>query len=106
MTALTASVAATGIVVHSSPDREKVPVLVHALRLQKVQLTGVSAKLSIYSIPTPEILLQDTPLPLERQIGAIRRKITGALRDTHSEVQGLVSRWIAVEHAIESALSV
>lgn len=65
-----------------------------------------SAKLSIYSSPTPDILLQDTPLPLERQIGAIRQKITGTLRDTHSEVQGFVSRWIAVEHAIESTLSV
>ncbi|KAG5650538.1 hypothetical protein H0H81_011881 [Sphagnurus paluster] len=78
---LTTSVAATGVVLHTSPEREK---------------------LSIYPHQTPDILLVDTPSALEEQIGVARRKFIKAYCDTHSQVQGVISRWIGVEHAIEN----
>ncbi|KAG6915978.1 hypothetical protein DXG01_009030 [Tephrocybe rancida] len=78
-TLLAASVAVTGVVLHTP---EKV--------------------LSVYPKPTPDILLVDTPSALEREIGVVRRRVTDVLQDTHSQIQGVVSRWIGVEHAIES----
>ncbi|KAF5367354.1 hypothetical protein D9615_010274 [Tricholomella constricta] len=78
---LSTSVAATGVVLHSSPEREK---------------------LSIYPSPTPDILLVETPSPLEQQIGVARRRITDTYRETHNQFQGVISRWIGVEHAIEN----
>jgi len=62
-------------------------------------------KLSVYSSPTPDILLQETPSDLEKQIGIARRRVTEAVNDGHGRVQNLVSKWIGVEHAIESSLS-
>ncbi|KAF8228109.1 hypothetical protein L208DRAFT_1404379 [Tricholoma matsutake] len=59
-------------------------------------------KLSIYPTLTPDILLLDSPSPLEKQIGIARRKLTQTFHDAHSQVQGVVSRWIGVEHAIEN----
>lgn len=43
------------------------------------------------------------PSELERQIGILRRQTTATYRDAHAQVQGLVSKWIGVEHAVESA---
>ncbi|RDB18218.1 MICOS subunit MIC26 [Hypsizygus marmoreus] len=77
---LATSVAATDVVLHDAP-REK---------------------LSIYPTPTPDILLVETPSVLEKHIGVARRRVTEAYRDTHSQVQGVISRWIGVEHAIEN----
>ncbi|KJA26504.1 hypothetical protein HYPSUDRAFT_36214 [Hypholoma sublateritium FD-334 SS-4] len=58
-------------------------------------------KLSIYPSPTPDILLVDTPSQLEREIGVVRRHVLRAYGDAHAHVQGWVSRWIGVEHAVE-----
>ncbi|KAF8884523.1 apolipo protein O-domain-containing protein [Infundibulicybe gibba] len=58
-------------------------------------------KLSIYPSPTPDIVLLETPSPLEQQIGVARRRVMQAYGDAHTQVQGVVSRWIGVEHAVE-----
>ncbi|KAF8636104.1 hypothetical protein AX17_003809 [Amanita inopinata Kibby_2008] len=58
-------------------------------------------KLSIYPSPTSDILLFDTPSPLELQIGRVRRRVTGAVCDARDQVQQVVNRWIGVEHAVE-----
>ncbi|GBE87293.1 apolipo protein O-domain-containing protein [Sparassis latifolia] len=60
-----------------------------------------SDKLPIYSAPTPEIVLVDTPSKLERQIGNARRAVTTRYLEAHARVQGVVSRWIGVEEAVE-----
>ncbi|KAG5642283.1 hypothetical protein DXG03_003060 [Asterophora parasitica] len=78
---LSASAAATGVVLHTSPQSEK---------------------LSIYPSQTPDVLLVETPSPLEEQIGVARRRVTETYREAHSRVQGVISRWIGVEHAIEN----
>ncbi|KAJ3925816.1 MAG: apolipo protein O-domain-containing protein [Lentinula lateritia] len=59
-------------------------------------------KLPIYPHPDPEILLQEVPSELEKQIGVARREITSRYRDAHKQVQGLVDRWINIEHAVEN----
>ncbi|KAL0573047.1 hypothetical protein V5O48_008906, partial [Marasmius crinis-equi] len=59
-------------------------------------------KLPIYSQPEPEILLQEVPSELERQIGVARRHLFAGYKETHSQVQGVVSKWIGVEHAVEN----
>ncbi|KAG5353088.1 hypothetical protein C0989_010470 [Termitomyces sp. Mn162] len=76
---LAASVAASGVILHTPPE-----------------------KLSIYSAPTPDVLLVEEPSALEREIGVVRRKVSEALFDTHSQIQAVVSRWIGIEHAIEN----
>ncbi|PBK68256.1 hypothetical protein ARMSODRAFT_212607 [Armillaria solidipes] len=59
-------------------------------------------KLPIYPISSPDIVLLDTPSTLERQIGTVRKTFTETYSDAYSQVQGVVSKWIGVEHAIES----
>ncbi|GAV99669.1 3-beta hydroxysteroid dehydrogenase isomerase family [Lentinula edodes] len=59
-------------------------------------------KLPIYPHPDPEILLQEVPSELEKQIGVARREITSRYRDAHKQVQGLVDKWINIEHAVEN----
>ncbi|KAG5727773.1 putative global transcription activator SNF2L1 [Termitomyces sp. T112] len=76
---LAASVAASGVILHTPPE-----------------------KLSIYSAPTPDVLLVEEPSALEREIGVVRRKVSEVLFDTHSQIQAVVSRWIGIEHAIEN----
>ncbi|KAG6887949.1 hypothetical protein C0995_011389 [Termitomyces sp. Mi166 len=76
---LAASVAGSGIVLNTPPE-----------------------KLSIYPTPTPDILLVEEPSALEREIGVVRRRVTEVLLDTHGQIQGVVSRWIGIEHAIEN----
>jgi len=46
--------------------------------------------------------LLDTPSELEKHIGGVRRKVTAVYTDAHARVQGVVSQWIGVEHAVES----
>ncbi|KAF7759912.1 hypothetical protein Agabi119p4_11607 [Agaricus bisporus var. burnettii] len=58
-------------------------------------------KLSIYPSPNPDIILVETPSALETQIGVIRRSICQTYSNGHAYVQGWVSRWIGVEHAVE-----
>ena len=53
-------------------------------------------------IGTPDILLVDSPSQLEREIGVVRRHVLRVYDDAHAHVQGWVSRWIGVEHAVES----
>ncbi|KAF8063973.1 apolipo protein O-domain-containing protein [Lyophyllum atratum] len=66
-TLLSASVAASGLALHTSPEREK-----------------------------------RQPSPLEQQIRLARRKVRDTYHEAHAQVQGVVSRWIGVEHAIEN----
>jgi len=61
--------------------------------------------LSIYPAPDPEIVVQEVPSELEKQIGVARRHLTAAYSDAHAQVQGLVSKWIGVEHAVERMFS-
>jgi len=58
-------------------------------------------KLGIYPEPNPEIVLQETPSELERQISVARRAVTDVYLKAHQEVQGVVSKWIGVEQAVE-----
>ncbi|KAG6887770.1 hypothetical protein C0992_010819 [Termitomyces sp. T32_za158] len=76
---LVASIATSGLVLHTPPE-----------------------KLSIYSTPTPDVLLVEESSALEREIGVVRRKVTEVLLNTHNQVQGVVSQWIGIEHAIEN----
>lgn len=46
-------------------------------------------------------MLQETPSELETQIGVARRAVTGVYSDAYSSVQGVISKWIGVEHAVE-----
>ena len=50
-------------------------------------------------------MLQETPSELERQVGVARRAVTGVYSKAHQEVQGVVSKWIGVEQAVERASS-
>ncbi|KAJ7264832.1 apolipo protein O-domain-containing protein [Mycena rebaudengoi] len=59
-------------------------------------------KLSIYPSPPQELLLVDTPSALEQHIGVARRHATASYLSAHAHVQGIVSRWIGVEHAVEN----
>lgn len=58
-------------------------------------------KLPIYPAPTPEVVLVETPSELEKQLGNVRRAVTARYEDAHAQVQGVVSHWIGVEHAVE-----
>ncbi|KAK7046110.1 hypothetical protein VNI00_007112 [Paramarasmius palmivorus] len=58
-------------------------------------------KLPIYPQPDPEIIVQEVPSELERQIGIARKSLTATYRQAHQHVQDLVSKWIGVEHAVE-----
>jgi len=58
-------------------------------------------KLSIYPEPDPEIVIQETPSELERQVGVARRAVTDVYLKAHREVQDVVSKWIGVEQAVE-----
>ena len=47
-------------------------------------------------------MLEEVPSELERQLGVARRTVTGVYSDAQARVQGVVSRWIGVEQAVES----
>ncbi|KAF8909183.1 apolipo protein O-domain-containing protein [Mucidula mucida] len=82
------------------------PTLVR--RVGMVAATGVvlandhQEKLPIYPIQSPEILLQETPSALEKQIGQVRKTVSQTYGDAHAQVQGVVSKWIGVEHSVEN----
>ncbi|KAF6749873.1 apolipo protein O-domain-containing protein, partial [Ephemerocybe angulata] len=57
---------------------------------------------SIYPRADPDVLLVETSSPLEEQIGAVRRQVQGVYADGHSYVQGWISKWIGIEHAVEN----
>ncbi|CAA7264020.1 unnamed protein product [Cyclocybe aegerita] len=59
-------------------------------------------KLSIYPSPTPDTVLVDSPSELEKQIGNVRRTAQDTYAGAHAHVQGWVSKWIGVEHAVEN----
>ncbi|KAI0945819.1 hypothetical protein AcV7_009956 [Taiwanofungus camphoratus] len=61
-------------------------------------------KLPIYPVPDPMIVLVETPSELEKQIGIARRAVTASYLDARAQVQGVVSRWIGVEQAVEKRL--
>lgn len=50
---------------------------------------------------TPDVLLVEEATPLEKHIGIARRAVTETYYDAYAQVQGVVSKWIGVEHAIE-----
>ncbi|KAF9552095.1 hypothetical protein CPC08DRAFT_674493 [Agrocybe pediades] len=60
------------------------------------------SKLPIYPEPTPDVLLVESPSELEKQIGVARRHVHRAYSDAHAHIQGWVSKWIGVEHAVEN----
>jgi organizing structure protein 2 len=66
------------------------------------QLNTLRRQLSIYDPPERETVLVDTPSKLEQNIGVARRMVTGTYRDAYAQVQGVVSKWIGVERAVES----
>jgi len=59
-------------------------------------------KLSIYPKTTPELLLLNTPSPLELQIGNVRKELCGYYTGARTHVQGIVDRWIHIENMVES----
>ncbi|KAA1467065.1 hypothetical protein DENSPDRAFT_68714 [Dentipellis sp. KUC8613] len=59
-------------------------------------------KLSIYPAPDQDIIVVESPTELERQIGIARRAATRVFNDTHSQVQGVIGKWIGIEQAVES----
>ncbi|KAK2462434.1 hypothetical protein APHAL10511_005531 [Amanita phalloides] len=65
------------------------------------QKPAKAQKLSVYDQYEPEIILLESPSPLELRIGQVRRKITQALTQVRDEGQGIVNKWIGVEQAVE-----
>ncbi|KAH8828900.1 apolipo protein O-domain-containing protein [Flagelloscypha sp. PMI_526] len=63
---------------------------------------AASSKSPLYSPPQTEIILVDTPSALELKIGEYRRLVTGYFNQGHSQVQGVISKWIAIEQRVES----
>ncbi|KLO18740.1 hypothetical protein SCHPADRAFT_993396 [Schizopora paradoxa] len=64
-----------------------------------------TSKLSIYEEPEPEQqFLLEPPTQLENQIRIAREAVEGTYRDTNTILQGWVSRWIGVEHAVEKRI--
>jgi len=61
-----------------------------------------TAKLSIYEEPEPEQKFQpEPPTELENQIRIAREAVQSTYNDTNTILQGWVSMWIGVEHAVE-----
>ncbi|KAJ8519807.1 hypothetical protein ONZ45_g3283 [Pleurotus djamor] len=58
-------------------------------------------KLPIYPLPTPEVLLVEESSFLQTHIGVARKAATQAYLDGYAQVQGVVSKWIGIEHAVE-----
>jgi len=62
---------------------------------------GLHDKLPIYPSPTEDIVLAESPSELENRIAVVRRKALNTYSEAHAHVQGWVTRWVDVEHAIE-----
>ena len=43
----------------------------------------------------------ETPSELEKQIGVARRATQETLSDVQAQLQGVITKWIGVEHAVE-----
>jgi len=64
-----------------------------------------TAKLSIYEEPEPEQRFHpEPPTPLENQIRIAREAVESTYLDTNTILQGWISRWIGVEHAVEKRI--
>ncbi|KAI5835246.1 hypothetical protein K523DRAFT_368491 [Schizophyllum commune Tattone D] len=63
--------------------------------------TGEREKLPIYPQPPTTLELIDEPLPLEKEIGIARRAATQTVRNIQAQAQGIVSKWIGIEKAVE-----
>ena len=98
----TAAVAAT-VSLHEPKDKVG---FIEVLSVEHVNLSTFYAtlQLSIYPALSTDTILVDSPSELERQIGKARRRAQSVYSDTHAQVQGWVSKWIGVEHAVESEL--
>lgn len=66
---------------------------------------SLDLQLSIYPQPEQELVLVQTHSVLEEHITAARRAATSTYNDARAQVQGVVDRWIGVEHAVESESS-
>ncbi|KZT05163.1 uncharacterized protein LAESUDRAFT_737684 [Laetiporus sulphureus 93-53] len=55
----------------------------------------------MYPSPDAPVLLLEAPSELEKQIGVARRAVTASYLDARAQVQGVISRWIDVEQAVE-----
>ncbi|KZT37692.1 hypothetical protein SISSUDRAFT_828146 [Sistotremastrum suecicum HHB10207 ss-3] len=58
-------------------------------------------KLPIYPASDPELVLQEVPIELEKQIGVARRHVSMIYDQGYSKVQGVVDKWISVEQRVE-----
>ena len=58
-------------------------------------------KPSIYPTSPPELILVETPSELEKQIGVARRATQETLSEVQAQLQGVITKWIGVEHAVE-----
>ena len=63
-------------------------------------------QLSIYPSPEPEILLEETSTPLEKQIGTVRVHVTHMYNKSGEQLGDVVSSWIGVEQKVERELVV
>ncbi|KAI0065008.1 hypothetical protein BV25DRAFT_1989730 [Artomyces pyxidatus] len=61
----------------------------------------VRQKLSIYPAVDEDVVVVDSPSQLETQIGVARRAATGVFNNVHGQVQGVISKWIGLEQAVE-----
>ena len=87
------------------PIRQRWGVRRSSLRCHFAQLilARLRLQLPLHDTPAPPIILLETPpSQLEQRIGTARRAATEALRKAHTKVQGLIDKWIGVEHAVES----
>ncbi|KIM59534.1 hypothetical protein SCLCIDRAFT_1217663 [Scleroderma citrinum Foug A] len=114
----TAYLAATGaagaVLVESNTDSERTldvpttseskPTEVHDVEQPRVLAISLPDKLSIYPKATPELVLLDTPSPLELQIGNVRRELCGYYTGARTHVQGIVDRWIHIENMVETRI--
>ena len=91
--------AATAVGVHEARDKVRASLE----SMSSLLLPRRHGQLPIYPIPDQEVVLVETPSELEKQIGVARRAVTGTYLDAHARVQAVVSRWIGVEQAVESA---
>ena len=66
-----------------------------------LQQSSFIHQLSIYPSPTPDIVLVESPSELENRISVVRRKVCQTYSEAHAQVQGWISTWVGIEHAVE-----
>ncbi|PFH46967.1 hypothetical protein AMATHDRAFT_68632 [Amanita thiersii Skay4041] len=92
VTGVAAAAATTGVTLATDPSQSTSPS----------PRVPVKEKLSIYSTPTPDVILLDTPSSIELRIGAVRRQVMQSYMNARGELQSVVNKWIGVEHAVET----